>query len=276
MNQKVIDALAKVVNVSPSDLAVAIENEEADLKISITKTFTDNEWEQYEENLAKEQEKKYFDAKEVGERQAIRDMKEEIGLDYLGKGREDFISNFRNKVLEDAEKNPDERVKTLTADLEALRTSSQQEIDGLKSQIDEKTNAYKSLSINQELSSHIPDKLNGVSKKDAMTILKSEYSFDRDEDGNEIVKKGNEVIKNKSRVPIGWSDVIKDSLVERNWYATPDGRGQGKKPPKSSGFKTMAEIEEHLESESINPKSQEARAIIIQAGKDNPDLDFSV
>jgi hypothetical protein len=274
MNLKLIEQLAKHINVGTDELKEAIENTESNLTLNVAKSFTDDEWNAYQENISKEKDAEYAKGKETGARQLVRDKKEELGLDFEGKDLDTLINKIREKAVEEVGGDVDERIKAKDKDLELLRTSSTQEIEALKGEINSINGKYNSMINDLEINKFIPEKLNGVSKRDAMTIIKSEFEF-LNEDGQNVVKKNGEVIKDKARNPISWEVAIKDSLLERNWLDNGEGRGEGKKRSKTTGFNSMSELHEYFESNGINPKSQEANAKLQEVVKENKEFDFS-
>lgn len=273
MNSKLIEQLSNIVNIGSDELKEAIQNEESSLEIKISKAFTEDEWSDYQSNVTKEKDQEYAKGKETGARQLVRDKKEELGLEFEGKDLDTLISKIQEKTASELGGDIDERIKAKDKDLELLRNNSNQEIESLQSKINSIENQYNSMKNDYEINKYIPESLNGVSKRDAMTIIKSEFDF-TNEDGQNIVKKNGEVLKDKSRNPITWESAIKDSLLERNWLSSEQGRGDSKKRVKSSGFSSLSEFHEHLDANGINPKSQEAMAKLSEITKDNKDFDF--
>jgi hypothetical protein len=274
MNSKLIEQLANIVNIGTDELKEAIENTESELTLNVAKTFTEDEWGSYQENISKEKDAEYNKGKETGARQLVRDKKEELGLDFEGKDLDTLISKIKEQTANELGGDVDERIKAKDKDLELLRNTSTQEIETLQSKIKTIENQYNSMKNDQEINKYIPEKLNGISKSDARTIIKSELEF-TSEDGQYIVKKNGEVLKDKARNPLSWEVAIKDSLLQRNWLDSGEGRGKGEKRAKTTGFNTLSELNEYFESNGINPKSQEANAKLQEVVKENKEFDFS-
>lgn len=277
MNKQVIEALSKIVNVSASDLASAIEGEESDVKFDVAKTFKDEEWRTFEVTLQKEKDAEYNKGKDVGARQFVRDAKEATGLNYEGKDGDLFLDKYKEKIINDIGENPDERVSSLTKDLNILRDTSKQEIETLSLQNQELNKKYNSLKNGNAIRGYAPNKPDAFSLDDAVFLMERELSFEKNEDGQEVVIKEGDTLKSKTREPISWEQGVKDYWIEKDWIAKEEGRGKNSTPRPSdpNKFTKMSEMEEHFEEKGINPLSSEARAMINEAGKENSDFDYN-
>lgn len=273
MNTKVIEQLASAVGVQVGELTSAIENKDKELNIDVAKAFTSEEWEAYTENISKEKDSEYNKGKEVGVRQTVRDAKDELGIEFEGKDFKTLIQKVQEKAIQDAGIDVDEKVKVVQKDLETLRNTYNQETEKYQNDIKSYENKYNTLLVDQEVGRYIPDKLQGVSKNDAMTIIKNEFSFERNEDGQMVVKKGGEILKDKVSKPVSVETAIKDSLLERKWLTNGDGRGETPRV-KTTGFSKMSELNAYLDKNQINPLSKEAREMINKAASENEDFDF--
>ena len=124
------------------------------------KILYEEEWTQFQSNIDQEKKNKYDEGKTVGEestnRKVIRELKEKVGLEYESIKQDDFIAKFKDKVLTDADKNPDEQIKQLNVDIKELREIKipqlQQENQMLLGQI-------KTGKIDGSIQKHIPPTL---------------------------------------------------------------------------------------------------------------------
>ena len=274
MNKKVLGSLANIVGVSVSDLTSAIENENDELNFDIAKTFNSSEWSSFEKAIQTEKDSEYNKGKDVGERQFIRDAKQEIGLDYDGKDGKMFLEKFREKVVSEMGDSADERVKTLTNDLSILRENSEKELQEVKTKLEETSKNLNSVQSGAELQSFVPNAPNGLSVDDAMFLMKKDLVFDLNEDGQKVVVKDGEVLKDKTRNPVSWKDAVNDYWIQKEWVTNDKGRGGGNNFSDPSSISKMSDLETHFEEKGINPLSQEARAMINEAAKSNDNFDF--
>ena len=85
------------------------------------KSFTQEEWESYEANVARDKEdasnKSYTTGKDVGRKHFIRDSKETLGIDFEGNDGENFIKAIQEKAISDAGIQVDEKVKSLKSEI---------------------------------------------------------------------------------------------------------------------------------------------------------------
>ena len=278
MSKQVIEALSKIVGVSVSDLTSAIESESSDLTFDVSKTFSNSEWKTFETNRQTEKDTEYNNGKEVGVRQFVQASKKEIGLDYEGKDSKMFLEKYKEKVIGDIGDNPDERVTTLTKDLGILRETSVRDLEAETKKYNAINDKYNSLKNGNEISGYAPNKPKGMDMSDAVMLMENVLSFQTDEDGNKVVIRDGQILKDKTRNPVKWDAAVKDYWIEKDWTSsTPDGgRGGGDKPNHSdpAKFTKQSELTAHFEEKGINPLSLEARAMTNEAGKANADFDF--
>ena len=127
--------------------------------------------------------------------------------------------------------------------------------------------------VENEVLSAIPDNLiNGLSKKDVMTLFKANSGYEiASENGNILVKKGGEVVKNNLQNPIPLKDVVNSYVTERNFVATPSGgggRGAGNQEPNNGQkFNSITELYKHFEKNGIDPMSKEGEAMQLEFEK---------
>lgn len=277
LNQTTLEALALASGLNASDLKAAIQSEEEkSLEVkSPFKSFSEDDWTQFQSNIDLEKKAKYDEGKTVGsestQRGVIRELKEKVGLDYESVKPEEFISKFKAKVLTDADKNPDEQVKQLTQDLEDLRKNK---IPTLENEKNTLLGQIKSSKIDGKIQGLIPTSLpKGMTKDDALVIVKNSLVFDVDEDGKEVVKKGDEILKNDMRENLGYSSAISDFATERGWRGSGSG-GNGDGDDDGSGgsidhktIRTMTDMEKYFDKKGIHATGSEASKMIIEAEK---------
>lgn len=269
LKKETIAALAKAAGQSAEELAKAISSEsEVDFEIKTSHFFTDEEWKTREASLDKEHKEKYDSGKEAGQEMVIKDLKIKEGLEFDGKKPEDFVKALRAKTLEDADKNPDKKVSELEKDLEKLRG----EITQKDTSISDLNKQLKGVQIDSKISKYIPEKLpEGVTKEDALFIVKRNFEFEMEE-GKEVVKKNGEVIKDKTRNPVSYENAIIEFATERKWRVADGGRGgddgtKGGSTADPSKFRKMSDFNKYFDENDINPASQKAMGIVMEAQK---------
>lgn len=266
-----IEALARAAGITVKEITEAIEHkEEQSIAVKTKKTFTEEEWEKYEDNIDSEKKAKFDEGKETGQRQIIRDMKTQANLDYEGsKDPKKFIEELTKKAVKDAGANPDKKIQELQKDVEKLRAdikTKDETITTLKTEKDR-------ISVRDSIYKYLPDKLpTGLTKEDAVMLLQNSHEF-LVEEGKEVVKKNGEILKTKTRENVSFADAISDIVVEKGWTSSGTG-GRGKGDEGSGGgvtdpkkIRKMSEMEDYFSEKGIHPMSQEAMSMIQEAEK---------
>lgn len=278
-----IEALSKASGLSVEALTKAINDEkEVDIDVLVSKTFTESEWESHEEAINSEKTVEYEKGKTAGSEMTVKEMKKQANLSFEGKKPEDFVSHFKTHILEEADKNPDSRVKELESDLKALREVSIPEKD---QKIQELTQQIGMNSIMSTVEQYIPSKLpDGITRSDAKTIIKSNFEFGKDDSG-EFVKKDGVIMKDdKTRARMTIKDAVSGFVVERKWATLDGGRG-GEDGGGQGSFgsakdiRNMKDMNKFFEEKDIHPLSEEAKGHIadaVKASKEaNDEFDFN-
>lgn len=267
-----IEALAKSSGLSVEVLTKAISDEkEVDIEVLVSKTFTESEWETFEGSVNTEKTAEYEKGKTAGSEMTVKEMKKDAGLEFEGKKKEDFIQHFKTKVLEDADKNPDSRVKELESDLKALREVS---IPEKEAKIKELNQQLGQNSIMNIVDQFIPTKLpDGITRSDAKTIIKSNFEFGKDDSGD-FVKRDGEIVKDeKTRSRVSIKDAVSNFVAERKWTVAggggggDDDLGGGGTFSSAKEIRSMKDMNKFFEEKNINHLSQEAKGHISEAVK---------
>lgn len=159
----------------------------------------------------------------------IKELRNEFGLEFEGKTRENLNKAFKakfEKVKLESVKDPEERFSTLKTDFEKLQSivlDKDKQIEDIKNEYQQK---QKNEKIKNDVFSFIPD--NTLVSKNTILIEAKEkgYSFD-DLEGVTVVKdaQGN-VIKNTTTFsPIGIKEFIEDFVTP--YIAKPTGGAGG-------------------------------------------------
>lgn len=275
LKKEQIVTLEKVAGIKAGELASAItDKKEVEVAITTEKAFNKDEWESHNTSLDAEKDalgkSKYDEGKEVGEKQMVRDMKITTGLEYEGKKPETFIEKYKEKVLLDADKNPDKRVTELESDIAILRDKTIPEKDTKIEELNGKINGMK---IAGDIQEHMPTKLpSGFTPKDARLIIMDNLDFGKDDKGNEVVKRNGEVLKDKTRKNVSFKDAIADFATERKWMEGAGGKGGGSHLPGggNSDYKSMrkmSELNAYFDDKGINPMSEKANLMRSETQK---------
>jgi len=153
-----------------------------------------------------------------------------------------------------------EKVNELTQSLEKLR--KQYEVDTTEKQsiIESLNKKIQTENITNRLLEVIPKDLKGLNTKQALTLLKSEYEFDIEEN-NIIVKKDGQILKDKFEKPLTHNDIVNEYIVKNGWL-NPEGRGDGNQTGTTGAFKSVNEAMSHMMKNNIAPDSDEGLAIL--------------
>lgn len=271
MNKKLIESLAKLANVSDVEAFTTALQSETDTDFQLdTDNLTVYTNEQLDalkttltENVTKNvKDKAFSDAFEI----QIKNMKKQVGLEYEGKKSEDFIKNFKLKVLEEANIEPNKMKEDYESSMEKLRnqiTERDQDYLELQREVTNNKIRFDAKSFIPEL----PENL-GISKDDATNLYF--MSHEVKEDG--IYKNGT-LQKNNMEKPLSQQESITAFITEKKWNATPSGRGGGAGSGDGKTLpKTMDEYESMLSERGLNPGSAEANALLQEVAKENPEI----
>lgn len=262
MNKKLIESLAKLAKVQDLDaFTEALKSEsDTDFKLDTDNLVvrTKDEDSEFKSNIITEAKPEIW--KQATEIQ-IKNMKKDLGLEFEGKEPEDFISNFKSKVLEEAKIEPNKKIEELNASLESLR-----------GQLSEKDNAFSEFKNSTEkekikfkASSLMPEPKNGLSREEAITLYFSQHEIK--EDG---VYRNGEKLKDNLEKAISFEDSVLSFADEKGWAKEiPTGRGGGAQGQfdNTSLPTNTEEYESYIKSKGWNVGSQEANAVLNEMAK---------
>lgn len=262
MNKKLIESIAKLAKVKDVKAFTEALQSESDTDFNLDTdnliVRTKDEDSQLRENIINEAKPDIW--KQATEIQ-IKDMKKEIGLDFEGKKPEDFISNFKSKVLSEAKVEPNKKIEELESSLGKLR-----------SQLEEKDSAFSELQTNIEqdkvkfkAQSLIPELSNGLTRDEATSLFFMKHEIK--EDG---VYKDGQKLKDNLENPLSLEDSVKSFVQEKGWDSRqPSGRGGG---ARGEGETTSIptndeEFESYIKEKGWSVGSQEANAVLVEMAK---------
>jgi len=169
---------------------------------------------------------------------AIKNARNELGLDFQGKTMENLLESFKAKVEADSKIEPNQKVSELQKDLDTLRKAN----GDWEGKFNDLQGTYKQKeqqrTINNTLLKAIPDNTT-IPKEDVLAILRAKYDFSIGDDGFEIAKDGvvqkNTTTLNKLTPKEFMTDVINPYLKK------PDG-GAGGSDSSNDGKETSLEL----------------------------------
>ena len=266
MNKKVIEALAKKLNLNVEELTQAITTEEeVDFKLPENlKVLTEDKIEQLKDNQGKSR----YDAGATAAREMhLKEMSKEAGFETI-KDPSEFLNKFKSSVLEEAKTEPNEKIETLQTTVKTLQDKLQEK-DGMMEQIKNQMAGEKRMLQIQSAIPELPETLN-LTKQEATALYMTGREFK--EDG--IYLNGKR-LEDELANPL---DINKDvsSWVESKGWNKPDpkGRGGGSQGGKGGSTlpKTYEEYEAVLEKKGIHVGSTEARDLLAEAVAKHPEI----
>lgn len=218
IKEEKITLLEKTLRLPEGSLKAAITDEkEVDIELPTLKVYTEEEENTRIENVRKE-------AKTAGVEMAVKEARNKLGLQFEGKTIDNLLEHHSKKVLADAKIEPEKKVKELQDDNEKLRTNLTQ----IQTDFDNfKLNSKKerdSIETENVILSKIPQNTL-IPQKDVLTVFKANFGIEKDETGNIVFKKNNEVLKNKTTLsPLTLDEVMNDFITP---YIKPVQGGAG-------------------------------------------------
>lgn len=222
-------------------------------------------------------------AKDAGIEIGFKKVSKELGIE-LADGEKDAViiakkySERRGAELEEKYKNAKpseelERYMKKTLDLEASVDSLKQTNVDLTNNASEWEEKHKNLTVRIEeekrgnrILSSLPKKLI-IGKEDALMILSNSISFDKDDDGNEIIRDRNgKPYINKASEPETLENVINVIAEDKKWIG---GNVPASNNPRRDGISglTMDEAIQKVKTDGISPMSTEGAQKIAEYTK---------
>lgn len=263
LSKKGIELLAGTLKLTVEDLTQVLTSEdEKELELPTLEVFTVEEFETFKETLKDSHGKsKYDEGKTASREMLLKEMSKEVGFENTIKDPNEFISKFKDSILEKAKVEPNAKVQELETSLSNLQ-SKLAEKDGEISKIQSENEARATKLKVQSLLPDLSEKL-GLSKEDTTTLFfNSGY-----EEKEGVVYKDGKVMKDARENNLSLEDVVSTFVTERNWIdVKPTGRGGGAQGSGSSSSlpKTLEEYESYIKEKGINAGSAEANALLSE------------
>lgn len=204
----------------------------------------------------------YNEGKIAGVEIKAKEVKEKFGIEVEGKDFDKIFETYGAKVLETAKIEPTKKVQELTTSISNLQKQYETDIADREKRIASLEGEKNEIKSINELATKVPNGLKGIKNDQFITLVRTEYDFKFDDNGNQVVldKQGN-VLKDKLEKPIPVSDVLTEYATKNQWYGA-DGRGGQSDSGSTGTFETMNDVYKHMETNKIDPMSAEGKKLI--------------
>lgn len=269
LKKETIEAIAKLTKIKADDLQAAIADEkEVDLSIP------DNLTALTEDEISTLKKNEYKNGKESGVEMAVKEVKQELNLDFQGKSVKGLVEAATKKAIEDAKIPANEKVAELQKKVETLQATVQDQ----DKKLSEKDNEVAGVKLKSELYKHIPAGAS-LENDEVIELMKLKgYGFEM-KDGKVISTLNGEAISDKLSNAIPVKDVITGFLKEKKLVADGSGdddvkgrgAGSGKPPVK---FTKLSEIKAKFQAEGKSTLGMEFNEAVQKAVADNKEFDM--
>lgn len=271
MNKELVKSLAKLAQVTDVAKFTAVLESESDtdhgidFNSLIIRTVVDDDT--LKANLLTQ--KKSEHQKAATEIQ-IKEMKKTLGLKYEGKKPEDFITNFKKLVLDEAKIEPDKKI----GELETSLSNMQGKFNDKEIELKDLVNSHKKADAKIKLQSYVPklsDKI-GLGKDDVISLFLKTHEIA--EDGS--VTKDGKTLKDGVENNLDAKTVISNFVKEKKWDVAPTGGGGGAGGGGGGNSSLPTNSEEYenlLKQKGYNVGSTEANALLAEIVKENPNFE---
>lgn len=214
--------LAKAAGIKEDILKEALASEEA-VKIELNQERvvydSKEDFETYVNNVSKEKSKAALEI-------AVKEKRNELGLDFEGKTIDNLVKAIKDKTLEEAKIEPNEKVRKYEEDLTKLRqlvTEKEEALTTIESRYKKES---QERSINDQVLNSLPKEGTIIGQDELLTLFKSKYEITLDDDGKMVVLQNGEVLKDNLMNPKDVKEVVTE--FSSSYVKKPDGgRGKG-------------------------------------------------
>lgn len=247
-----------VIEMDKEEASKAFEAGTVEIKSDDLVTYSKESFETFKTNLANEEYKK---GKTAGEEMPFKyeTLKDKFGIEVKGKSLDNFAEAYKEKIIEEANIKPTEKITGLENDLKTIQTnydSIKGDFEQYKQNIEaEKTQAKKDTT----LLSFMPDNLL-VDKDIALMALKTKKGIDVtfNESGKALQSINGELQKDDRLEPKEFNqDFVVNNLKELGLLKEKQG-GSGGGDNTGGGAKgSYEDFEKRMQANDIAPGSQE-------------------
>lgn len=245
LNKEVVSQIASIYGMKAEELTAKLTSETPEELKLAGQLFTEDE-------LKARDSSKYNEGKTAGSERQVKDAKQKFGYELDGvKDLDGFLAHHEEQLKAKYSKNSNERVTELENDINKLKSTYEDEIEGLKATNSQIESKWKQQAAKNKLLSIMPKET--TLKSDAIiTLFNSEYQLDED-NGKVLVKQNGEVLKDpKTTSPLELSNVFNDWLVKEKYIKNTPGRGDGSEFGKGglNGIKSIGEFQKQWQKQN--------------------------
>lgn len=270
-----LDKIAGLLKLKPEDvIAAAANKDEVDLEIPEGLTVLTPE----EVTTLKTNE--YKSGKTNGVEMAVKESRDKLGLTFTGKTMDGLIEAVKVHAVAEAKINPDERVKTLQADLEKVRTTATE----FENKVKTTEQQLQALQLNSEIGAFIPSGAILPANKIIGLMAMDGYTFKKEE-GKVVAYKDGAALKDKLSEILPVKDVITGYITENKFISAEDettgaasgGRGKPGGPGGPTGGKLtkLSELRAQFAKDGKSELSKEFMDKAQELKTADPTFDFN-
>ena len=253
LNKETQDKLGKI-GLDVSKLSDAIKAED-EISLDVPTLYTEEQKNSFGSNRFNEGKNAFSEIK-------AKEYKTKFGVELDGKDLDKVIDHVIELKVEETGKKPDEQINAYKSQVSELQTKLQASISEKESLETEFQGRLLKNEVNNILMSATPDKTK-IPKQDLLTLFNSQYSV-QNQDGKQVVLKGNEVLKDNLLNPVPIKEVYASFLdtgkyVEKNGMGGSDFEGGG-----SAKFKDMDSFMKYCEKNNMEPMSPEGQTFLAK------------
>lgn len=269
ISKQSLKSLLKSLKYSDEDIAKYIDtDDEHDVALpSGVKIYDEEGLNTLKENARKE-------GKVIGSEITIKNLKNKVGLDFEGKDEDDFISHFTESVKKQANVKPQE----ITQKYEAEKTEWQKKMSELQNQVQALQSEKEQIKTDKEFMANFPKGEKLLSDSDLLYLAKAKVQS-RKEGDKTIYSYNGKDLQDDLMNPLGLSEALTQVFTAEKWIkeqpATPPAsKGMGFNDSGKTGktFKSITELDRHMQEKGLSPLTKEGREFVEAAIKENPEL----
>lgn len=252
-----LDAIAGMIGITADEFAQAYSDEkEVKLDLPEGRFLTKEK----EETLLDNHGKKKYDE---GKSKASKDA-------FDGKTKEDFLSEYKSSILEEAKIEPNKKLSEKEEQFKALQDKYQNDILAKENELQAFQSKMRQIENNNKIEGILPELREDISKTDARTLFNATHEVK--EDG---IYRAGKLLTDDIQNPLGLEQAVANFIKEKNW-AKIEAKGHGGKPTVTSTGKpkSYAEFQKYCQTKGWSEASQEARQYLSEVRKDNPDFNM--
>jgi len=274
LSKETLTKIASTLKLKVEDLETAIKSEtEVSVDIPTLTVLTADELTARDENIGRT---KYNEGKTAGVEMGVKELKNELGLEFDGKDIKSLVNAVQTKTLADAKVEPNKKVEELNMVVANLqKTIAEKETE--KSTI---LNQLQTTTLNTKILGLLPQNRSSVLNDDEyMTLVKKVYEF-AEEEGKLVVKKDGNIVRNATtQSPLEPKEVLDSFFTERKFIEQKQGNQGGQGGGNSGGnagvFTKLSELEQKFVKDGKSLQGTEFASAVAEARKANPQFDLT-